>query len=282
MGYGKALARSRLLLTAVPIFGIATGALFSIVALRLQALNSDPAFIGLTTTVYYCSSFLAAITFGKVLNRMSYRAGFALSTLFAAAASFALILTENQLAWLVFVGGFSLGAYYVVVDGWFQALADRRSRGKLFATYETVRLAVTAGRPFLLVVGSVTANLWIVSLVYLAAILPALLTPELGRAAPGSFRSGGLLEMARCFPASLLMAAYGGIANASLYGLSAVYASGVGLTMGSLSFFVAFVLVAPAVVEIPLGALADRLTRIRVAAACGAVAFMAAFLLAGL
>lgn len=283
MGYGKALARSGPLLTAVPIFGIATGALFPIVALQLEALSSGPAFIGLTTAVYYSGSFLAAVTFGKILNRVSYRIGFLISALFAAMASFALTLTEDQLAWLVlrFIGGFSLGAYYVVVDGWFQALADRRTRGKLFATYETIRLAATAGGPVLLVVGSVTESLWIVSLVYLAAIIPALLTPEPGQAASGSFDSAGLVEVVRCFPASLLMVACGGMANASFYGLSAVYASGVGMTLEAISFFVAFVLIAPAVVEIPLGALADRFTRLRVAAICGAVALMASLLLAG-
>ena len=190
---------------------------------------------------------------------------------------YALTLTDNQTAWLVlrFIGGFSLGAHYVVIDGWFKAFADRRSRGKLFAAYDTVRLAATAGGPFLLILGSVTGSLWVISIVYLAAILPALLTREHGRIRSTAFRFGGLMEMVRCFPASVLMAACGGMANASFYGLSAVSASGTGLRVEAISFFVAFVLVAPAVVEISLGALADRFTRMRIAAGCGAVATIA-------
>lgn len=277
MNYVKALGKSRSLLTAVPIFGLATGALFPIVALRLQELGSDPGFIGLVTTLYYCGSFIAAATFGKVLSKIGYRAGFAVSALFAAAASYALTLTDSQVGWLIlrFIGGFSLGAYYVVVDGWFQALADRRSRGKLFATYETVRLAATAGGPFLLVLGSASASLWIVSFAYVASVLPALLTQEPDTKNSKVFRFGGLIDTVRCFPAAILVAACGGMANASFYGLSAIYASGIGLSVEAIAFFVAFVLAAPAVSEIPLGALADRLTRMRVASYSATIAAIA-------
>lgn len=281
MDYGKALGKSKSLLTAVPIFGLATGALFPIIALRLQELGNDPAFIGLVTTLYYCGSFIAAVTFGKVLSRIGYRAGFAVSALFAAAASYALTFTDDQLSWLVlrFIGGFSLGAYYVVVDGWFQALADRRSRGKLFATYETVRLAATAGGPVLMVFGSATASLWIVAFAYLGSVVPALLTQEPNSKEFRAFRFQGLIGTARCFPAAILVAACGGMANASFYGLSAIYASGVGLSLEAIAFFVAFVLVAPAITEIPLGALADRLTRMRVACCCAATAAIACLVL---
>lgn len=281
MSYGIALGKSKALLTAVPMFGLATGALFPIIALRLQDLGSDPAFIGLVTTLYYCGSFIAALTFGKVLGRVGYRAGFAISALVAAVATYALTLTDDQTSWLLlrFVGGFSLGAYYVVVDGWFQALADRRTRGKLFATYETIRLAATALGPFLLVVAATNASLTIVALAYIASVVPALLTKEPQGGKQKSYRFSGLFETARCFPAAIVVAVCGGIANASFYGLSAIYASGIGLSVDAIAFFVGFVLIAPAVSEIPLGALADRFTRMSVASWCALAAITACILL---
>lgn len=281
MNYRTALRASAPLLTAVPIFGLATGALFPIVALRLQELGGDPAFIGLATTLYYCGSFLAALLFGRVLKRVGHRSGFAISALFAAAASFSLTLTNNEVAWLAlrFIGGFSLGAYYVVVDGWFQALADRRSRGKLFATYETVRLAATAGGPFLLVLGSTMSSLWLVSLAYIISVVPALFAqlPEQRTSKP--YRFQGLAGTFRCFPAALIIAACGGAANATFYGLSAIYASAIGLTPGEIAVFVAIVLVAPSITQIPLGALADRYTRMQVATGCAAAAILGCSLL---
>lgn len=281
MSYISVLIKSGRLLLAVPMFGLATGALFPIVALRLHDLGSDSAFIGLVTTLYYCGSFLAALTFGLVLSRIGYRAGFAVSALMAAGATYGLTLTESQVGWILlrFLGGFSLGAYYVVVDGWFQALAERRSRGKVFATYETVRLAATAVGPSLLVLGSVNGSLLIVGAAYLASILPALLTKEPNETTNKTYRFTGLVELARCFSAPILVALCGGIANASFYGLSAVYATGIGLTVESIAFFVAFVLVAPALSELPLGALADRFTRMGVAAACALTALGACLIL---
>lgn len=236
------------------------------------------------TTLYYCGSFLAALIFGKILSKVGYRAGFTISALVAASATYALTLTDNQLTWLFlrFIGGFSLGAYYVVVDGWFQALANQRSRGKLFATYETVRLAATALGPFLLILGSANGSLTIVALAYVASVIPALLTQEPSGSGKNDFRFQGLIETARCFPAALLVSACGGIANASFYGLSALYASGIGLSIDHIAFFVAFVLVAPAISEIPLGALADRFTRMGVASICAAVSVTTCLVLVSL
>lgn len=281
MNYQAAVRKSASLLAAVPIFGLATGALFPIVALRLHELGRDPAFIGLTTTLYYCGSFLAALLFGKLLNLVGHRFGFAISAFFAAAASFALTLTSNDVAWLAlrFIGGFSLGAYYVVVDGWFQSLADRRSRGKLFATYETVRLAATAGGPFLLVLGSTTSSLWVVSMAYILSVIPALFTQAPDRRKSKKYRFQGLADTFRCFPAALSIAACGGAANATFYGLSAIYASAIGLTPSEIAVFVAMVLVAPSISQIPLGAMADRYTRMQVAAGCAVTAILACTLL---
>jgi MFS family permease len=281
MSYRNALGKSKRLLTAVPMFGLATGALFPIIALRLKDSGTDPAFIGLVTTLYYCGSFLAALMFGKVLSRIGYRKGFAISALVAAGATYALTLTDNEFAWLLlrFVGGFSLGAYYVVVDGWFQALADQRSRGKLFATYETVRLAATSLGPFLLVLGSANASLTIVALAYVASVIPALLTQEPKGSGQNNFRFQELIGTARCFPAALIVAMCGGIANASFYGLSAIYAAGIGMSAEHIAFFIAFVLIASAISEIPLGALADRFTRMSVASLCAAVAIVSCLVL---
>ncbi|MEP3277507.1 MAG: MFS transporter [Stappiaceae bacterium] len=281
MNYGTALGKSKALLTAVPIFGLSTGALFPIIALRLQDLGSDPAFIGLVTALYYCGSFIAALTFGNVLSKVGYRAGFAISAILAASATYALTLTDDQVSWLMlrFVGGFSLGAYYIVVDGWFQALADRRSRGKLFATYETVRLAATALGPFLLVLAATNASLVIVALAYIVSVAPALLTKEPEGTKQKTYRFSGLFETVRCFPAAILVAVCGGIANASFYGLSAIYASGIRLSLDAIAFFVGFVLVAPAISQIPFGALADRFTRMSVALSCALAAVSACVVL---
>jgi hypothetical protein len=73
-----------------------------------------------------------------------------------------------------------------------------------------------------------------------------------------------IASLARCFPFALAVAFCGGIANASFYGLSVVYANALGYDAVQIAL-VGIVLVAPAVIAIPVGALADRFRRMPVA-----------------
>lgn len=276
--------RAAFLLMAVPFFGIATGALFPIVALALEEQRLGTSFIGAATSLYYAGSLLGVVSFGTVVRRVGYRLGFAVAALLAAVATLGLTVTDDPTAWLTlrFLGGYALGAYYAVVDSWFQALGERRTRGTLFALYETVRLAATAAGPALLVWGAVQSNLLLVSGAYLISIFPALLNPPPPETRLKRFDWRGTLVVARCLPLPLIVAFCGGAANASFYGLSAIYADGIGLTTASLALFVGCVLVAPALSEIPLGAIADRSRRMVVAGRCALVALAACIILATL
>ncbi|MBX2853392.1 MAG: MFS transporter [Rhodobacteraceae bacterium] len=270
------------LFAAVPMFGLATGALFPLVALELEALGESPGFIGGVTAAYYLGSFLAAACFGSILKRIGPVNGFIVSAAIAAVATAALSVATSQTEWLAlrFAGGFSLGAYYIVVDGWFQRLSDRSNRGKIFAAYETIRLAATALGPALLIFGSLQANIAIIIGAYALSILPVLTVPSepVPIKQPRLFR--GLTQVVTCFPAALVLCACGGFANASFYGLSAIYATASGWSEAGVALFIGVVLVAPAVSELPIGAAADRFGRMAVAILLCLTAAAACLLLA--
>ncbi len=278
------ILRARHLLAAVPLFGLATGALFPLVALNLAAMEVSSSFIGSVTSLYYAGSFLGAVSFGFVVRRLGYRRGFAVAALIAALATYALTLTDNPSLWLLlrFAGGYALGAYYIVVDSWFQALGRRDTRGKLFAVYETLRLAATALGPFLLVLGAIESNLVLIALAYLLSIAPASFNEPPKGGAAKEFSFSGMTDLARCFPFALIVGFCGGAANASFYGLSAVYAAQVNFDRAEIAFFVAFVLVAPAISQIPLGAGADRSKRMTLALGCAITALLACISMAAL
>lgn len=281
MSFSLTFRRSAFLLTAVPFFGLATGALFPLVALQLEGVGLSAGFIGMVTSVYYAGSLFGALTYGALVRKLGYRVGFAVAATIAAICAIGLATAEQGGAWLAlrFGGGYALGAYYAVVDSWFQALGDRRTRGKLFALYETVRLAATALGPFLLVWGALQASLLVVAFAYLLSILPAWMNPPPLKASLKSFAWSGTLDIARCLPLPLLVAFCGGVANASFYGLSAVYAEALNFKREAIAIFVAVVLVAPALSELPLGAVADRSRRMAVAAKCGLAACIACMFL---
>lgn len=278
----QTFTRTAGLFAAVPMFGLATGAMFPLVALELEAFGKSSGFIGNVTTAYYFGAFVAAATFGLVQKSAGPVLAFVLSATIAAAAAFALRFAETEIAWLLlrFTGGYALGAYYTVIDGWFQGLSDRSHRGKVFAAYETLRLASTALGPSLLIFGSLEANQMIIAGAYVLSILPILTVPRQTAQLQQSLRLKGVSQIVACFPAALALCACGGFANASFYGLSAIYATEMGWGEKGVALFIGIVLVAPAASEIPIGAAADRFGRLTVAIVLAAGAVAACIVLA--
>lgn len=276
--------RAGWLLAAVPFFGISTGALFPLVALELGHLGFGETLVGAVTSLYYAGSVTGALTYGWVLNRLGYKISFLAVALLAGIASYSLTQTHEPILWLSlrFLGGFALGGYYIVVDSWVSALGTRSTRGRLFASYETLRLLATAIGPSLIVVGATTASLTVVAIGYTVSFVPALLNEAPCPNARDRILSGDLGKIVRCFPFALAIAFCGGAANASFYGLSALYAKSLGFDTALVALFVTIVLVAPALSEIPIGIIADRLRRMPVAASAALLAALSStFLVIG-
>jgi len=265
---------------AVPFFGLSTGALFPIIALRLDQLGFNGGFIGFVTSLYYVGSLIGTLTFGYIVRRIGYKPGFMIAAVVAGVTTYLLTATSEPSAWLAlrFIGGYALGAYYVVVDSWVAALGTRNTRGKLFASYETIRLTATALGPPLLIAGAVTTSLLLIAIGYLCSFIPATFspTPVIAEKETPGFRY--LAGIFRCFPLALTLAFCGGAANASFYGLGAIYASDTGLSIPEIALFVSAVLIAPALIEIPIGAIADKFTRASTAIGMTAIAATSAFI----
>ncbi len=271
--------RAGWLLAAAPFFGVSTGALFPLVALELDRLGFGEVFVGSATSLYYAGSVTGALTYGWILNRVGYKVAFFAIAMVAGAASFALTQFDEPLVWLSlrFLGGYALGGYYIVVDSWVSALGTRRTRGRLFASFETLRLLATALGPLLIVMGATTTSFTLVAIGYAVSFVPALFNDAPTPNAKGRKLSGGIAGLAQCFPFALAVAFCGGVANASFYGLSAVYAKAIGFDAVLIAMFVGVVLVAPAVTAIPIGALADRFRRMPVAACISGLSAFSCF-----
>ena len=261
------ICRAGWLFLAAPFFGVSTGALFPLVALELNRLGFGEAFVGSVTSLYYAGSMTGALTYGWILNRVGYKIAFFFMAMLAGMAAFALTQVHDPSMWLVlrFLGGYALGGYYIVVDSWVSALGTRQTRGRLFAGFETLRLLATTIGPSLIIVGATTTSFTLVAIAYAVSFVPALLNDAPNPKAKARSLSGGLAGLAQCFPFALAVAFCGGIANASFYGLSAVYANALGYDTVQIALFVGIVLVAPAVIAIPVGALADYFGRMPVA-----------------
>lgn len=271
------IRRAGWLFLAAPFFGVSTGALFPLVALELTRLDFGEAFVGSVTSLYYAGSMIGALTYGWALRRVGYKVAFFLMSMLAGLAAYSLTRFDDPFMWLVlrFIGGYALGAYYIVVDSWVAALGTRTTRGRYIAGFETLRLLATAIGPTLIVVATTATNFLIVSFIYAVSFIPALLNDAPNLTTRSKQVSDGPLSIARCFPFALAVAFCGGIANASFYGLSAVYANALGYDSVQIALFVGIVLVAPALIALPVGVLADRIGRMPVALSIAGLSMIA-------
>jgi len=108
--------------------------------------------------------------------------------------------------------------------------------------------------------------LLIISALFLFSFIPAIFNGETSAGAGKILNLGNLGTVGRCFPWALVIILCGGLCNSSFYALGAIYAKEVGLSPNAIAIFVSTVLLAPALTGWPIGFLADRYTRMRVAA----------------
>lgn len=278
-GFLSSLHQARFLLGSVPLFAIATTALFPLVALELASRGFTADTIGAVTSLYYFGASVGVFSFRPILARLGQKQAIALAAMTAGGAAIGLGATEDPaiLVVLRFFTGYGLGAYYLVMDSWVSSLATKQTRGRLFATHESIRLAGTAAGPLLLVVGNFQSGLFMVAGLFAVSVLPVLFSTPTEVRATQRIDMRKLIALAGCFRSPLTLIACGAMANSSFYALGPLYGKGLGMNPTVIALFTSSVLLAPAPSGLPVGALADRFTRMRTAACVcfGALGFAA-------
>lgn len=283
-GFLSSLHQARFLFGSVPLFAVATTALFPLVALELASRGFTADAIGAATSLYYLGASVGVFTFRPILIRLGQKRAIALAAFTAGSATIGLGTIENPAMWIMLrvFTGYGLGAYYLVMDSWISSLATRQTRGRTFATFESIRLAGTAAGPFLIVAGSYQTGLWLVAGLFGLSVLPVLFsTPSEVRAIRRTDMKQ-LITLAGCFRSPLTLIACGSMASSSFYALGPIYGKGLGMNSATLALFTSVVLLTPALSGLAVGALADRFTRMRTAACVCLGAFCFATLLANL
>lgn len=273
--------RARRLFAAVPLFAFGTGALYPLIALELSASGASTALIGAVTSAWYLGTFLGAALSGPWISRLGYRVSFAAAAILAAASVWGLNLSGSLYLWLFlrFVGGFGLGAYYLLIESWISSAARETTRGRMLASYEVIRISAVALGPLLLLIGATHTAFAMIGVAFLTAILPVA-----GARPPqvtfDDVRWRGALKIFACSPCSVGLMVVAGFLSSSFYGFGALYAEDLLFSRAEVAFFVSVTLFAPALIQLPVGSLADFCGRAEVAALVSAVAGAAALLLA--
>ena len=158
--------------------------------------------------------------------------------------------------------GFCFCGVYVTAESWLNDASSNETRGKALSLYLMVQMAGIVAAQYIVSQGDISGyGLFIIPSVLVSlAFAPILLSirpmPQFAQTKP--------MTIHRLFEASPLgcvgMFLLGGV-FAAQFGMSAIYAARVGLSLSQISIFVSVIYVAALVAQYPIGWLSDRIDR---------------------
>ncbi|HEY4333982.1 MAG TPA: MFS transporter, partial [Ilumatobacteraceae bacterium] len=242
-----------------------TGLLGSLLGVRAKRAGISAAVMGVAMAMYYVG-FLAGIPLmNRILERTSRRRLFACSTSLMAVAALSYGLVVDPAAWLGFrfITGFGLAGCYLVVETWLNDLAHNDIRGKVIGFY----VAMGAGGLAVgqLVLALTNPSRW-TSFLVAAAITAVAWTPLVfvRHGVAAQYRRAGsmtLSEVARAVPSGVVGFIMVGVTQGCMLTMASVYAARAGLDARHVGFFVGAITAGGVVLQVPVGAIADRVSR---------------------
>jgi MFS family permease len=178
--------------------------------------------------------------------------------------------------------GFCFSAVYVTAESWLNDAASNENRGQALSLYMIVQTGGIVGAQGLMVMADPSGYVLFVipSILVSIAITPILLsispTPAFDTTKAMSLRELMVYSPLGCVGMFVL----GGVFSAQ-FGMSAIYGSEVGLSVGQISTFVATIFIGGMITQYPIGWLSDRMDRrglIAIVAAIGGGGAMIGFL----
>lgn len=172
-------------------------------------------------------------------------------------------LTEPW-AWIIgrAVIGFCFCGVYVTAESWLNNAASNENRGKALSLYMIVQMAGIVAAQYIVTLGDINGFILFIvpSVLVSLAFAPILLSIKPTPAFDATKRMS-LKDLIAASPLACMgMFLLGGV-FAAQFGMSAVYGSRAGLTIGQISLMVSVIYIAALVLQYPIGWLSDRMDR---------------------
>jgi MFS family permease len=219
---------------------------------------------GIVMSGYYLGLVVAPFIVPYFVGSVGHVRVFAALASLASGTILVHILWVDPVTWFLlrFVTGMSLCGVYMTAESWLNSKADNRTRGGLFSFYMVIQTGGFASGNFLLNLAPVQSwQLFVfVSVLFSVGLIPILLAdnqaPPPSRPAHVGFR-----ELWRLSPLGLVTIFGIGIAQGGLYAMGPIWAREFGMSVGTVSIFMAVTLIGGALFQMPIGRLSDWMDR---------------------
>lgn len=278
-----AYAQVSALLAAVFILIAGNGLSNTLIPLSATSASFPQLSIGLIGSAYFIGMFVGCLAAPRIIARAGHIRAFAAFVAISTVTTLAHPLFVEPTAWAAIrsITGFCFAGLYATIESWMHDKADNIVRGRVLAIYQIVHYAGSAvGQqairfvnpssyvPFSIVAAALTLS--VLPLAYTRTDPPEL--PPVPR-----LRLGWLFRIS---PVGVVGALVSGIANGTFWTLAPVFAERSGLSPGGIASFMTATIIGAALVQWPVGRIADRGDRryIMLAAIALAVAAQAALI----
>jgi MFS family permease len=254
-----------------------------LMALVLQRGGASSFEIGAVTSISTLAVMLCGPLYPGAITRLGLRFAIILGIAVDTAMLLLMPLFPGVHGWLAlrFVTGCALGLEWIASEIWLNTLSTDQSRGTVMGTYSTVFAAgVMAGPLLLQLTGTAGWRPFQIGALSLAlTALPLLLVRQNSAAHPEPQESLRWLRLARAAPIVMLAALIAGLVESAYVSLLPVFGLLRGLDEHASLLLVTVFLAGNVMLQLPIGALADRLGRHRVLAGCASVCVVGPILL---
>ena len=269
------------LLFGMGLIMLGNGLQGSLLGLRASLEGFSLSATGLVMSGYFIGLVLGSSLVPKMVGRVGHVRTFgAMASLASTSILLHVIFIDPWVWWTMrLITGFSFAGLYVVAESWLNDASENETRGQLLSIYMLVSLVGLAGGQFLINVSSPPGfELFaLISVLISLAIIPILISVS---KAPNfeTSESVSIRHLFKVSPLGVFGMLVSSVSMGTIFGVGAVYATGIGLSVGEVSLFMAAIVVGGAVMQYPLGRMSDKLgRRIVIIGTCAAGAVFSVF-----
>lgn len=260
---------------AVVSIGLALGVTLPLVSLRLESWGYGSFAIGVMAATPAAGVLLGASITGRLAGRFGTTRLMQGSLLIAALSVLLLALVQNYAFWVLLrlMIGVALTAVFILGESWINQLAVDAWRGRLVALYGTGYALSQLSGPLLLGAIGTTGDhgFWLGTGLLIGGALLLMGRTGAPRVDADSASGRGLLAFCQRLPAIawavMLFAAF----ESMVLTLLPIYGLRQGFSEEHALLIVSVVVVGDALLQLPLGFLADKVSRSKLFAGCGVV-----------
>jgi len=269
------------LLAGMGLLLLGNGLQYSLVGVRASNEGFSGTVTGLVMSGYFIGFLAGSFGTPRAVQRVGHLRVFAAAAALASVAILVQSMIVAPTTWFLmrFATGLAYAAAYIVTESWLNDRVTNEHRGGLLSVYMVVSFLGMGGGQLLLNAGDPdNPDLFIlVSVLISVAAIPILLSvlPQPALRPPARLNP---LILYRIVPIGVVACFTTGILQSALFGMGAVYARSIGMSVQQVSLFMFVLIMGAAALQWPIGKLSDRMDRCHMIAVLALIGALSAAL----